>query len=91
MQKATIITISKNPQIGVSKKVIKIPIKPGNTKIKDGKMPIIERIPQKIFYQESVVGLVLVKLKKLNHSLLRLKMAETVRITGIKKSVTDGK
>ena len=45
MHKAIIMTISKNPQIGVSKKVIKMPKAPGNTRMKDGNIPIIERTP----------------------------------------------
>ena len=42
MHKAIIMTISKNPQIGVSKKVIKMPIKPESTRMKAGKIPNIE-------------------------------------------------
>ena len=68
-----------------------MPIKLGSTKMKDGKMPIIERISYKIFYQKILFGFVLVKFKELNTSVLSLKIAETVMSAGIKKSVADGK
>ena len=56
MQKAITMTISKNPQIGVSKKVIKMPKAPGSTRMKDGKIPIIESPSYKISQKVSVVS-----------------------------------
>ncbi len=83
-------TISKNPQIGVSKKVIKMPKAPGSTRMKDGKIPIIERTPYKIFHYESAVSFGLVLLKQFIHSKLKLIYAEKVSSTGMKKDVANG-
>ena len=90
MHKAIIMTISKNPQIGVSKKVIKIPKVPGSTRMKDGKIPIIERTPYKIFHHGSVVSFGLVLLKQFIHSKLKLIYAEKVSNAGMKKDEADG-
>ena len=83
-------TISKNLQIGVSKKVIKKPKAPGSTRMKDGKIPIIERTPYKIFHHGSEVSFGLVLLKQFIHSQLKLIYAEKVSSAGMKKDVADG-
>ena len=83
-------TISKNPQIGVSKKVIKMPKAPGNTRMKDGKIPIIERTPYKIFHHGIAVSFGLVLLKQFIHSKLKLIYAEKVSNAGMKKDEADG-
>ncbi len=45
--------ISKNPQIGISKKVV---YKIGSTRMKDGKIPIVERTQYKKSHKVSVVS-----------------------------------
>jgi hypothetical protein len=43
-------------QIGVSKRAIMLLIKPGSTRMLDGKIPIIERIPYKTFHHGRIVS-----------------------------------
>ncbi len=62
--------ISKNPQIGISKKVFR---KIGSTRMKDGKIPIVESPSYKISQKVSVVSSELFfVLKKFTLSMLKL-------------------
>ena len=82
-------TISKNLQIGVSKKVIKMPKAPGSTRMKDGKIPIIERTAYNIFHHGRLLSFAL-EYQQFNQLIFKLKTAEKDSSKGIPKSVTDG-
>ena len=79
-------------QTGLRQKVIKIPIKPGITRMKDGKLLNIERPPNKLFSLDKVVGLTeeYRASVQLSQSIFKLKTAEKERIKGIPKSDKDG-
>ena len=78
-------------QTGLRQKVIKIPIKPGITRMKDGKILNIERPPNKLFSLDKVVGLTeeYRASVQLSQTLFKLTIADKVRSIGIPKNATD--
>ncbi len=55
IEEGTKIRTQRPNQIGVSKRVTMMPIKPGSTRMKDGIIHNIERIPNRILYHSRVV------------------------------------
>ncbi len=78
-------------QTGVRQKVIKIPIKPRITRMKDGKLLNIERPPNKLFSLDKVVGLTeeYRASVQLSQTLFKLTIADKVRSIDIPKNATD--
>ena len=66
-----------------------MPIKPGSTTLKEGKMPIIERTALKIFVHGRVVRFASTY-HQFIQSKFKLKTAKNVRSNGLQKSIKDG-
>ena len=75
-------------QIGVSKRAIMLMIKPGSTRMQDGKIPINERIPYKICHHGIVVRFTLVYHQSCQ-SKFKLKTVERIKSRGIQKGDND--